>query len=315
MAGGQPPCRFLIGQWRDAYRGGVRTWVWIVVFCLAAACVPADQRTTTSESESPRQNAAAPTEVSTPDEARDDLGRQPRRLKGERRPAWLGQRELPRRPDGYGEIRPTPRVLRDRRLRSVEHLPPPPSGRFRASVSRPPRAVLERSTWSRRCPVARSELRYVRVVFHGFDEQPHTGELLVHADVAANMVDVFRALYRARFPIEEMRVVDGPELDLPPTGDGNNTTAFVCRPSRGATSWSQHAYGLAVDVNPFHNPYVKDDVVLPELASSYTRRAVQRPGMHQPGGVAVRAFAAIGWEWGGHWSSLKDYMHFSRDNR
>lgn len=137
----------------------------------------------------------------------------------------------------------------------------------------------------------------------------------MHATAADAVTTVFRHLYRERFPIEEMRVVSPPELDALPTGDGNNTTAFVCRPARGSTSWSQHAYGLAIDVNPFANPYVRGDVVLPELASAYTNRSWRRPGMHHPGGPAVRAFAAIGWQWGGNWSGLKDWMHFSANGR
>jgi hypothetical protein len=75
--------------------------------------------------------------------------------------------------------------------------------------------------------------------------------------------------------------------------------------------WSQHAYGLAVDVNPFQNPYHKGQVVLPELATAYLSRAQSRPGMIQPGSPAVQAFIAIGWKWGGNYRSLKDYMHFS----
>ncbi len=100
---------------------------------------------------------------------------------------------------------------------------------------------------------------------------------------------------------------------LTPTGDGNNTGAFVCRPSRGTTSWSEHAYGRAVDINPFHNPYVKGEVVLPELASAYTDRDAARPGMIGAGDAATRAFQAIGWGWGGNWRSSRDYMHFSAD--
>ena len=182
-------------------------------------------------------------------------------------------------------------------------------------MRRVPAAVVKRSTWSPACPVSRDQLRYVTVTFSGFDGRAHTGELLVNADVAQDLVTVFRSLYRARYPIEEMRVVDRPELDPPPTGDGNNTTAFVCRPARGSSSWSQHAYGLAVDVNPFFNPYVDDGVVLPELASYFTDRTRRRPGMHHPDGPAVRAFGAIGWEWGGTWESVKDYMHFSANGR
>ena len=66
-----------------------------------------------------------------------------------------------------------------------------------------------------------------------------------------------------------------------------------------------------VDINPFHNPYLKGDLVLPELASAYIDRTDVRPGMIQPGDVVVEAFAAIGWAWGGDWNSLKDWMHFS----
>jgi len=89
------------------------------------------------------------------------------------------------------------------------------------------------------------------------------------------------------------------------------TDAYACRPVRDSKVWSQHSYGLAVDVNPFQNPYQKGKIVLPELATSYLDRGAVRPGMILPDGPVVRAFAAIGWKWGGDYHSLKDYMHFS----
>ena len=231
------------------------------------------------------------------------------------RPAWLGTRPLPLRPDGYGQIRPTPPRLRDRRFATPDVLAPPASPRFSSTVTPVPTDVLRRSTWSRGCPVTRDDLRYLTVTFHGFDQLPHTGELLVHRTVARDVVSVFRALYRTRFPIEEMHVVTREELDLAPTGDGNNTTAFVCRAARGSTSWSEHAYGRALDVNPFHNPYARADVVLPELASAYVDRDRRRPGMTRSGDAVTQAFDAIGWQWGGDWDSLKDWMHFSATGR
>ena len=112
-----------------------------------------------------------------------------------------------------------------------------------------------------------------------------------------------------------MRVVRAEELDAPPTGDGNNTASFVCRRTTGGTSWSQHAYGLAIDVNPFHNPYERDGRVLPELATAYLDRTEVRPGMILEDDSVVAAFAAIGWGWGGDFRSLVDYMHFSANNR
>ncbi|MBA2438726.1 MAG: M15 family metallopeptidase [Acidimicrobiia bacterium] len=230
-------------------------------------------------------------------------------------PAWLGRRPLPLGPDGYGEIQPTPPELRDRRLTTTDVLAPPADATFTSAVVPVPEPVVARSTWSPECPVSLDDLRYVTVAHWGFDDLAHTGELLVNADVATDVVEVFERLYEAQFPIEEMRITRVEELDLHPTGDGNNTGSFVCRPSRGTTSWSEHAYGRSVDINPFHNPYVKGDVVLPELASAYKDRAVERPGMILAGDVVTEAFAAIGWGWGGTWRSSTDTMHFSATGR
>jgi hypothetical protein len=135
-----------------------------------------------------------------------------------------------------------------------------------------------------------------------------------------------------------MRVVEPAELTAPPTGDDNNTTAFVCRPAVGQmqpprqgssaafarlavsdgelasslTRWSAHALGLAVDVNPFQNPYSKGDLVLPELATAYLDRDRDLPGMISGGGPVVAAFERIGWKWGGRWTSPVDRHHFSQ---
>lgn len=231
------------------------------------------------------------------------------------RPAWLGTRVLPLRADGFGEVQATPPELVDRRLPPATALPPPPDGRFRLTIDPVPDAVVARSTWSPACPVALGDLRYLTLTYWGFDARPHTGELLVAASVAEDLGGVFARLHAARFPIEQMVVTTPAELDAPPTGDGNTTAAFVCRPTTGATGWSQHAYGLAVDLNPFHNPYERGDLVLPELASAYTDRTWLRPGMIIRGDVVTEAFADIGWGWGGNWNSLTDTQHFSANGR
>lgn len=110
-----------------------------------------------------------------------------------------------------------------------------------------------------------------------------------------------------------MRIATRAELTAAPTGDGNDTGAFVCRAVRGGSSDSQHAHGLAVD--PFQNPCKREGdegrVVLPELATSYLDRGDVRPGMIESDGPVVRAFAAIGWRWGGDHRSLEDHQHRS----
>jgi hypothetical protein len=153
------------------------------------------------------------------------------------------------------------------------------------------------------------------VTHHGFDGAVHTGEIIVNAEVAEDIVGVFRRLFDVGFPIEQMKVTTLEEVDDHPTGDFNETGSFVCRPAVGSENWSYHAYGLAVDVNPFHNPYAKGDLVIPELASAYVDRENQRAGMIHDGDVVTEAFADIGWEWGGNWNTLKDWMHFSATGR
>jgi hypothetical protein len=231
------------------------------------------------------------------------------------RPVWVvGASPLPLRPDGFGQVVPTPTVLRNRSLPTLDLLKPPSDGRFAATIGAVTPSIRTRmgETWSASCPVRLSSLRYVTVVFRGFDGKAHRGELVVAASAAAKIVSVFRSLYAIRFPIEEMRLPTTADIRATPTGDGNNTAAYVCRAARGQTRFSQHAYGLAIDVNPFDNPQVKRDLVVPELASAYKDRNWPRPGMFLSDRAGtVRAFTAIGWGWGGTWTSSKDYMHFS----
>ena len=231
------------------------------------------------------------------------------------RPAWLGTRALPLRDDGFGEVGPTPPELAPRLLATIDRLPRPAGDGFESTIGPVPPEVLQRSTWHDGCPVGVDDLVYLTVSHVGFDGAIHTGEMIVNAEFGNGVVSVFAELFETGFPIEEMRVVSVLDLDAPPTGDGNNTTSFVCRASVESSNWSEHAYGLAVDINPFHNPYVRGDLVLPELAGFYTNRDRTEAGMIHPGAVAVRAFADLGWEWGGMWSSRKDWMHFSANGR
>lgn len=223
----------------------------------------------------------------------------------------VGAKPLPLQSNGYGEIEPTPATLVNRRLPTTDFLPPPSDGRFHSTIAAVPASVLARSTWAPGCPVGSARLRYLTMSFWGFDGRPHTGEMLVNEQIAAAVPTVFGQLFADRFPIEEMRVASVAEVTAHPTGDGNNTTAFVCRPTVGRTSWSAHAYGLAIDVNPFCNPYQDGALVVPELASAYLDRLDVRPGMVLPGDATTRAFASVGWSWGGSWTSPRDLMHFS----
>jgi len=169
-------------------------------------------------------------------------------------------------------------------------------------------------SWHRGCPVMPSELRRVRLRYVGFDGVAHTGQLVVNAHVVRDVVSVFRTLYRARFPIRRMRPVDAFHGSDDRSAAADNTSAFNCRRAvgGGATSWSMHAYGEAVDVNDVENPYFEGARVIPPAGKAYRNRADVRPGMAFEGGVLVRAFASVGWGWGARFA---DYQHFSTNGR
>ena len=185
---------------------------------------------------------------------------------------------------------------------------------FHGSISAIDAQLRERmtgSSWHRGCPVRIRDLRLLRLDRWGFDGTVRRGRLIVHEDQARRVKRVFSRLFDAHFRIRRMRLIDFYNGSDDRSMDANNTSAFNCRFVAGTTRWSQHAYGLAIDINPFHNPYLRGDLVAPELASAYVDRDWKRPGMIFEGDVVTDAFDAIGWGWGGRWNSLKDWMHFS----
>ncbi len=168
------------------------------------------------------------------------------------------------------------------------------------------------SSWRPGCPVAPDALRLLRLSYWGFDDQAHTGSIVVAAGVSAAVLDVFRTLYDQRFPIRRMEPVDVFGSDDDASMAADNTSGFNCRQAvaTGPPHWSNHAFGLAVDVNPIENPYLLAGQVLPPAGADFLDRSVYRPGMAVAGGVLTKAFAAAGWGWGGTWDS-PDYQHFS----
>ena len=185
---------------------------------------------------------------------------------------------------------------------------------FAMKIPAPMQEQLRDGFWRPGCPVPLSDLRLLTVRHYGWDGKVTTGQLVVNEDFARPLVGVFRRLYQLKFPIRHMRFADqygaGPE-------PRDTSGSFHCRPpaaspcpgSKPSSNWSMHAYGLAVDLNPRENPYVGCGVSYHADARPYIDRTRLRKGMVTPG--VERAFKAIGWGWGGDWSSVKDWMHFS----
>ncbi len=202
----------------------------------------------------------------------------------------------------------------------VAFAPPatPGSSQFRGTVAPIDAALAKRMTgvsWRKGCPVGLRDLRLLTLSHWGFDRRRSAGQLVVHRDVARDLVRVFRELYAARFPIRRMVLIDAYGGSDFQSIEADNTSAFNCRHVEGTTRWSNHAYGTAIDINPLENPYVSGGSTSHVASRPYLDRSRRRAGMAVEGGALVRAFDRIGWGWGGRWTSVKDYQHFSATGR
>jgi Bacterial capsule synthesis protein PGA_cap/D-alanyl-D-alanine carboxypeptidase len=189
---------------------------------------------------------------------------------------------------------------------------------YAATIESVPSAVRRRMTGSShdpvRCPVGFTDLRLLTLRYVGFDGRAHIGQMVVHRRHARGLVGVFGELYQARFPIRRMQLIDAYGGDDNRSMAADNSSAYNCRVVAGTSTFSDHAYGAAVDINPVENPYVTPDGVLPAAGRRFvdvdrSRDADAPRGVIVADDVIVRAFARIGWKWGGVWNEA-DYQHF-----
>jgi hypothetical protein len=169
-------------------------------------------------------------------------------------------------------------------------------------------------SWRHGCPAGVETLRLLTLSYWGFDGRLHAGRLIVAATQTRAVLRVMRGLYDARFPIRRMQLVERYGADDDRSMAADNTSGFNCRrvyPGGAGRPWSAHAFGLAIDINPVENPYIMRGRVSPPAGAAFVDRSQYRKGMIHAGDRVVRAFAAVGWKWGGYWHSLKDYQHFS----
>lgn len=157
-----------------------------------------------------------------------------------------------------------------------------------------------------------SALRSVRLTHYGFDAAIHRGELVVNVQIADDVVAIFAEIFVAKFPVERVQPVEmfGGSDDA--SMAANNTSCFNFRKIQGSTLLSHHALGLAIDINPVQNPWVRGERVDPPAARAYLDRQQLRPGMLVRSGAVVQAFLKRGWYWGGDFDDVQDYHHFSK---
>lgn len=177
-------------------------------------------------------------------------------------------------------------------------------------------ARIAGKSFSDGCPVQRSDLRYLQVWHYDAEGEVHAGELICHKRISDDLLEIFRQLYEAQYPIERMVLVDEYNADDEASMQDNNTSAFNFRCISGSRTLSRHAYGMAIDINPRYNPFVRHRkgrvLVSPSNATSYSDRSKDFPYKIVKGDVCYSLFKKYGFSWGGDWKNSKDYQHFEK---
>lgn len=165
--------------------------------------------------------------------------------------------------------------------------------------------------------ISYEELNYVHVLHYNSDGEIADGELICNQAIAQDLVEIFYELYIAEYQIEKITLIDAYDGDDNASMIDNNTSCFNYRPVTGQNNLSRHAFGLAIDINPFYNPYIRylkegGQIVLPEGSEAYTDRSAAFPYKIDTDDLCYRLFIEHGFTWGGNWNSMKDYQHFQK---
>lgn len=164
------------------------------------------------------------------------------------------------------------------------------------------------------CTTARADLRYLHLLYKDINGDAHEGEMVCNASIADKLIDIFRQLYDADYPIEKMCLIDDYAGDDEASMTDNNTSCFNYRVVSGSNNLSKHARGLAVDLNPLYNPYIRTKdgatIVEPAAGEAYADRSGDFSYKIDKDDLAYKLFTKAGFTWGGSWKSVKDYQHF-----
>lgn len=173
-------------------------------------------------------------------------------------------------------------------------------------------ARMQGRSYPHGCTVSRDDLRYVTILHVDIEGRQHRGELVCHKAIAQDLADIFRQLFQARYPIASVRLIDDFDADDERSMTANNTSCFCYRPVSGTQRLSRHALGMAIDINPLYNPYVRGQRVQPKQGRPYADRSRRFDYKIERGDLLWRLFTEHGFRWGGSWRTLKDWQHFEK---
>lgn len=177
---------------------------------------------------------------------------------------------------------------------------------------------IEGKSYPEGATISIDDLRWLHVMHYGFDGEVHEGELILNHEVAHDVLEIFKELFEIKYPIEKIRLIDEYNAEDEASMEDNNSSAFCYRTIAESDTLSNHAKGLAIDINPLYNPYVyerKDGSLFlqPENAGDYVDRDADNPYYIKKDDACYQIFINHGFTWGGDWKSKKDYQHFERE--
>ena len=183
-----------------------------------------------------------------------------------------------------------------------------------------PDSVFQRMqgrSWPEGCTIRRADLRYLRLLHYDAEKRQHVGEMVCNKAIADDLIEIFKELYRQKYPIQRIRLIDDYDASDERSMRDNNSSCFCYRRISGTTKLSKHAQGMAVDINTLYNPYVRTGkngrrIVEPATATKYVDRRKSFPYKIVKGDLLHRLFLQHGFKWGGSWRTMKDWQHFEK---
>lgn len=176
---------------------------------------------------------------------------------------------------------------------------------------------MQGRSWPEGCTIRRADLRYLRLTHVDAESKEHVGEMVCNKAIANDLIEIFKELYRQKYPIQRIRLIDDYEAVDERSMRDNNSSCFCYRKVSGTTKLSKHAMGMAVDINTLYNPYVRTGkdgrrIVEPATATKYVDRRKTFPYKIVKGDLLYRLFVQHGFKWGGSWRTMKDWQHFEK---
>lgn len=163
------------------------------------------------------------------------------------------------------------------------------------------------------CEIDIDDLRYLIIPHYDGNGYIKIGELVCNKDVADEFIYLFKELFKNKYPIERMVLVDEYDGDDKKSMEANNTSAFNYRVISDTDKLSRHAYGMAIDINPLYNPYVKGDYISPETGKQFVDRNKSFKYKLEHGDLVYKILHdKFGFTWGGDWEKCKDYQHYEK---